>query len=175
MNKRLANVSISALLAAWLIAGAAGCSMLDKPSANITGVKLQDVGLAEATLVFDVEVNNPYAVSLPLSNLNYTLSSGGQSFLTGEAKSLGVIPARASKTLALPLQIDYRQVQASYRRLRDAVQSAQPGDAIPYTADFVLWAEAPILGPIQLPMSRDGELTIPTGAGLLEKVRDWAR
>ena len=45
------------------------------------GLKFQDVKPDSATLLFDVEVNNPYAVDLPLTNISYALTSGTNTFL----------------------------------------------------------------------------------------------
>jgi len=60
-------------------------TLLEKPSAQITGVKVQDIGLTDATMLFDVKVDNPYTVPLPMSNVDYALSSVGQRFLSGQA------------------------------------------------------------------------------------------
>jgi LEA14-like dessication related protein len=155
-------------VAALLAAVAAGCNTLQKPTARITGANLQDVGLTSAMMVFDVEVDNPYSVPLPLGNLDYTLSSRGQQFLAGQADLQGEVPAGASKRLGLPVSI-------SYAELIRAVEGARPGSTIPYAADLGLSVETPLLGPVRLPMGREGQIAIPSAPGLLEQFRSLSR
>ena len=57
-----------------------GCSALDqfttaRPEMTLTNVQFGAIDLQQATLLFDVEIDNPYTVALPLLNLSYTLSS----------------------------------------------------------------------------------------------------
>ena len=163
MTNRAVNRCLAATVAA-LLASATGCGMLQKPSAHITGVKVQDVKLTSATMLFDVKVDNPYTVPLPMSNVDYALSSQGQRFLTGKADVQGAVPARGSKVLGVPVRI-------SYVELINAVKGARPGGTIPYTADLGLSVDVPALGPLRLPMSKEGQLTIPSAESLLERIK----
>ena len=82
-------------------------------------------------MLFDVEVDNPYAVPLPMSNVDYALSSQGQQFLTGKGDVQGTVPAGGSKTLGVPVQI-------SFLELINAVKGARPGVTIPrWQADTI--------------------------------------
>ena len=168
MNSRVVNGRLAAVMAAALLAGATGCGMIEKPGVQITGVNVQDIGLTDATMLFDVKVDNPYSVPLPMSNADYALSSGGQRFLTGKADVQGTVPARASKTLGVPVRI-------SYLEMIRVVKGARPGATIPYRADMGLSVDTPVLGPLRVPMSREGELSIPSGSGLLERLGGLAR
>ena len=168
MNRRLTIRCLTVLAAGALLAGAGGCGMLEKPSASITGMKLQNVSMTEATMVFDVAVKNPYTVALPMSNVDYTLTSRGQSFLTGQAELQGTVPAGASKVLPVPVRINFV-------KLIQVVQGVRPGQTIPYNAAMGLSVKAPIVGDLRVPMSQDGELAIPTGQGLLDRLRDSVR
>ena len=63
-HSRNAGVLVVVLLAG----GLGGCSGLtnmlsNRPTAKITGVRLQDINLQSITLLFDVEIGNPYPVS----------------------------------------------------------------------------------------------------------------
>ncbi|MGC9455211.1 MAG: LEA type 2 family protein [Phycisphaerae bacterium] len=156
------------LAVAVLVSASAGCGMLEKPSARITGAQLQDVRATDATMLFDVEVTNLYAFSLPMSNVDYALSSRGQRFLTGQADIQGTIPAGGSKTLGVPVRI-------SYVELVNAVEGARPGAKIPYTADLGLSMDGGVMGPLRVPVSKEGELAIPTTSGLLDRLRDIAQ
>jgi LEA14-like dessication related protein len=163
MNIRSAKQSATVVALALLLAGAAGCST--KPSASITGMKVQGISLTDATMLFDVKVDNPYMLPLPLGNLDYALASQGQQFLTGNSDVQGTIPAGASKTLPIPIKINYL-------KLISAVKGAKPGAVIPYTADLGLSVKAPVMGPLRVPMSKEGKLTIPSTSSLLNKLKD---
>ena len=168
MNICAVNRLLAAIAAAVLLAGVTGCGIMEKPTADITGMKLQDISATAATMLFDVKVNNPYTVPLPMSNLDYALSSGGEQFLTGQAEALGTVPAGGSKTLGVPVRI-------SYLELINVVKGARPGSTIPYKADMGLSVDVPVLGTLRLPMSREGELAIPSAPGLLERLKDLAK
>ena len=163
MSRSRANFLL-AVLAATAVAGSSGCSMIQRPGAEIVAAKLQTANLSQATMLFDVKVTNPYTVPLPLSNLDYSLASQGQKFLTGAADLQGDVPANGSKTLAVPLSI-------SYLDLLNAVKGARPGGTIPYKADLGLSVKTPILGTMRLPMSQEGQIAIPSGSTVLGQLQ----
>lgn len=158
--------SASVIIAAMLLAGAAGCT--GKPTASITGMKIQDISLTDATMLFDVKVDNPYMIAIPLSNLDYALASQGQQFLTGQAAMQGTIPAQSSKILGVPIKINYL-------KLIGAVKGARPGASIPYKADMGLSLDVPVMGAVRVPMSKEGQLDIPSPSGLLDKLKDLTK
>jgi len=113
-------------------------------------------------------VGNPYSVSLPISDLDYALSSQGQQFLTGKTDVATAIPAGGSKTLGVPVKV-------SFSELIEAVKDARPGSTIPYHADLGLSADTPVFGTMRLPMAKDGQIDIPTTQTLLNKLQEMAR
>ncbi|MBN2581701.1 MAG: LEA type 2 family protein [Planctomycetes bacterium] len=143
-----------------VLATAGGCAQmqdllrLNQPSAKIANVALKDVGLEDATLVFDVQVTNPYAAALPLANLDYALASGGKSFLSGKADLQGSVPAKGSKVVSLPAQVKYMD-------LLRVLGSVRPGAVVPYEAELGLSVDAPSVGPLRLPLTRQGKLPVP--------------
>jgi len=90
-----------------------GCAALEdallqkKPTASLVGVHLTDISLKSASLIFDVEVENPYSASLPLVNLDYDVSSKDQQLFTGAADLQTTIPAQSSQKVALPITLNY--------------------------------------------------------------------
>jgi len=165
VNKKVSAADTAIVVLALLLSNVGGCGLLEKPTARITHVALQDIGVSAATLVFDIDVANPYTVALPLSNVDYALSSRASRFLSGSADLQGTIPAGSSKTLTIPVGIDYR-------RLLSAVEGTRPGGTVPYTADLGLSVDTPVLGRLRIPMSREGELPIPSASELLEAIGD---
>jgi len=105
-------------------------------------------------MLLDVDVKNPYVVALPIVNVDYDLTSNAKSFLSGAADIQGVIPARGSKTVSIPLELNYKG-------LKDVIQGIRPGSVIPYTADVGLSVKPPVMGNLRLPLKKEGELPIP--------------
>ncbi|OHB59204.1 MAG: hypothetical protein A2167_07450 [Planctomycetes bacterium RBG_13_46_10] len=128
---------------------------LAKPTARMTGLKFEDVKLDSATLLFDIEINNPYPVALPLTNLDYGLSSGAESFLNGSAQLQTTVPAKSKKTVSLPASINYLEMLRALKGIR-------PGSKIPYKASLGLSVDTPSLGLIRLPIKKEGEVVLPT-------------
>ncbi len=168
MDHRRMSISLAVVVSAGILVLAGGCGLAERPTVEIAGAKLQDVGLTNATMMFDVKVDNPYTVPLPMSNVDYALASQGQRFLTGKADVKGEVPAKGSKVLGVPVRI-------SYVELMNAVKGAKPGSTIPYTADLGLSVDAPVLGTLRLPMSKEGQIAIPSTPGLLESVKSLAK
>jgi LEA14-like dessication related protein len=158
MNTKLSLISVSLLCLAL-----AGCETLQnfsmaKPTARITGVQFADASLSSAQLVFDVEVDNPYTIALPLTNLDYTLSSGDSSLLAGNAKLQTSIPAKGSQAVSLPVTVNYLEMFKSLKGIT-------PGTTIPYKAGLGLSVETPGLGPLTLPLKKEGRLALPKVSG----------
>lgn len=131
---------------------------LRKPAARLTGLKFEDVKLDSAMLLFDVEVDNPYPVALPLTNLDYALSTGAEKFLSGSADSQTTVPAKSKEMVSLPAKINYIE-------MLKALKGARPGSKIPYKADLGLSVDTPALGLIRLPLKKEGELVLPSVSG----------
>lgn len=139
----------------------AGCqSMQDiiggapKPTAHIIGASIRGLSLENIVLLFDVEVENPYAASLPLIDLGYSLTSGGRKFLEGTVRPTGSIPARGRQVIQLPATVQFSSLFAT-------LKGVKPGAIVPYTADFRIGVNAPVLGRLGIPLSKSGELPVP--------------
>ncbi len=141
-----------------------GCSVLEdyveqlgetSASANITGVSLVDFSLSGATLAFDVEVNNPYAVALPLLDIGWSVGSGGTELMSGNFEPDQALAAASSTTLTLPASFAFADVLS-------VLSSIKPGSIVPYELDANLSVDAPLVGRLSLPLANEGELPIPT-------------
>ena len=156
MTGRCCRTASLGVFAAIVLAVLAGCSA---PSAKLAGVSLTDIDLQSVTIVFNVELTNPNASALPLANVDYELSSQGNSFFTGEAPLQGEVPARGTKTVSLPAKIAYAQ-------LLTALANVKLGSVLPYKAQLGLSVNVPILGKLRLPVSREGNLPVPAAPGV---------
>lgn len=148
-----------------------GCSTLDalvgakKPDIALNGVQFGDVNFQTATLLFNVDVDNPYGIDLPLLNMDYALKSQTSPLFNGKADIQTVIPAGQKKTVALPITISYRDVVNAFKELKDV----RPGALIPYDATASISTDVPVLGVIQIPVRQTGQLKVPT----LQDAASW--
>lgn len=138
---------------------------IPKPTARLAGVQFGDINLQAATLLFDVEVTNPYTVALPLLNMDYSVASGQSPLFEGKADLQTVIPAKGTQSVSLPIKIGYMDLLHALAELKDV----RPGSAIPYSADVGLSLDTEALGPLRLPLKKSGNLTIPE----LPRTSDW--
>lgn len=127
---------------------------MDKPTARITNARLDSLSLQQAGLIFDVEIQNPYSVALPLTRVSYGLSSADASLVKGEAGLEGTIPAGKSKVVSLPVSLVFND-------LMKAGASIRPGQVLPYQADMKFAVDAPGVGELALPVSQKGEVPVP--------------
>lgn len=144
----------------------AGCatleSMLDsapKPTAALKDVHFKNASFTKLDLVFDVDVKNPYSVPLPLLNMDYSLTGGEQRLLSGNAPITGSIPANETKTVSLPAQVSISDVLKFF-------SGARPGGTLPYNANLKMAVDAPGVGTIPVPISKSGEIKVPSIPGL---------
>jgi len=126
----------------------------NKPTAQMTDLKFQDVKPDSATLLFEVEVNNPYAVDLPLTNISYALTSGTNTFLLGSTDLQITVPANSKEVVSLPAGINYRE-------MLKVLKGVGPGSKIHYAAELELSVNAPALGLVRLSLEKEGELVLP--------------
>ena len=152
--------------AAWCLAGCGVLEGIRKPTARVTDVRLRDITLSAVTLVFDLEVGNPYSVPLPLANVDYSLASEGNEFLSGQADVQGTVPAGGSKTLSLPARLEYMSLLAAVKKVR-------PGSVIPYAAELGLSVDPPVGGRLRLPLRKEGKLPVPAPPGVEVTEVQW--
>lgn len=149
------------LMVATSIAAASGCETIrsfaadaPRPTAEITSLRVTGLSLESASVEVGVRVANPYSLPLPVADVTYALSSGSATFLTGAAVAQGTIPAKASRDVALPATIRFAD-------LMQAVSGIRLGSMVPYKVDSVISLDTDVLGRVELPLSKDGELPVP--------------
>jgi len=146
---------------------------IQKPTASLKGFSFGDVSLDAATLLFDVEVKNPYPVDMPLLDMKYQLNSNGNKLFDGITQAAGSIAAKDSKVIPIEANI-------SYLDLVKALKDVRPGSVIPYDANVELNVDAPGLGVVPIPIGKKGKVQVPdipntkdvNWGDLLQKVTD---
>ncbi len=167
MNIRATILRIALLLgaAAPLVSCAQLNSLLgdalakaDKPGVNLTGARISDLRADGVSLEFDVDVTNPYAVAMPLSNIRYGLNVGdtaGEPLFKGNLASQGAIPAGGKKSFKVPVDVGFAQ-------LLTAVSSIKPGQVVPYKTDLGFSVKIPNTEEsLELPVKHEGLFPVP--------------
>jgi len=146
---------VSLLLAVIL----AGCETkhetgtISKPTARLTALKLQDVKPDSATLLFDMEVDNPYPESLPLTTMTYSLTSGANTYISSAADLKASVSAKSKEIVSLPAKVDYLDMIKTL--------NGKPGSKMPYKAEVRLAVNTPSSGLVKLLGNLEGELALP--------------
>lgn len=126
---------------------------VDKPTARMVSLRFQDVKLGYASLLFYVEIDNPYPAPLPLVRLRYSLTSGGNTFLTATAFDSVAVQPNIKEVVSLPDEVIFARLLKSL--------NSKPGSTIPYKAILRLFVDAPNLGLIELSSEKEGWLVLP--------------
>jgi len=124
-----------------------------EPAAQLEAMRIEGVELDFATLLFDVEIENPYPVSMSLQRLRYALVSEGHTFLTATVFDNITVPPNTKKMLTLEHEV-------TYVRLLRALKS-EPGSTIPCKAELTLSLNAPRLGWIDLHAENERNILLP--------------
>ena len=133
-----------------------------RPSAKLVGIHFGQLDRAALELVFDVEIANPYPAEMPMTNMAYRLASEEAALVSGSAKPNTIVAAGAKEKVALPVRVHYGEMLRT-------LKGVEPGSQIPYCAELVLSVDAGGAGEIELPMRKQGKVTLPFVSGVTYK------
>lgn len=142
-----------------LVVAVAGCETpkeitpAARPTAAVLGVRVQDVQLDYATLIFEVRIHNPLAKPVQVKGLRYGLSSGPNTFLSGTPVSdVTIAPATAEVVLLRDMVVCERFLRALDARMDTTV---------PFTLELRLFLEGNGRQTMQTPARSRGQLFLP--------------
>jgi len=151
---------ISILLLAGILC-ITGCQSLEhffqKPSVSFNSIKIKDMSIQNATVVFYFDVSNPNPFGAALNSLTYNLAVNQKSIARGTADKGIHIPAKGLKKVELPVSIDYFDIIDS---LGDLVTKKEI--AYELTGTFNLMG-------FSLPYQTSGTLPLPKLPGIIIK------
>jgi len=142
-----------------LLIAAAGCKTpmqrIDEASLpQIVGVRFNDLTAKDVTLVFDLQLTNPFDTDLEVGQAEYNLSTSGKSFLSGQTSALGVVRPHTTRTLRLPVQLDFAKIVG-------VLSAATPGSVIPYDVELALRVNSRGSKSVDVPVTMSGDLPLP--------------
>jgi LEA14-like dessication related protein len=120
------------------------------PEVDFAGAKLTGLSFDAADLLFDLRIRNPNPVGVKMAGFDYDFLINGNSFLKGEQRETLRIQAEGESTVQLPLSLNYEDLYQTFQGLRNQ-------DASTYQIRFGLSFELPVLGVVDVPLSKTGE------------------
>jgi LEA14-like dessication related protein len=139
-----------------MLVGFSGCETLrsllprvERPTASVVSAELTRLTFTDAELTTRIRVDNPNAVSVTLTGFAYTLDVEGAEFLSGTQSRGLQIEAFGESEIDVPLAIGFRELRDTLDRVRDR-------DEASYTVTVDLQFDLPVLGPVTLPLRREG-------------------
>ena len=95
-----------------------GCATVKQPTATFKKMDVTGVTTSGFTMAFDLDVQNPNPVALPLSEADYKLSLGGVDVVEGKAKPEGTLPPHGDLAVTLPVTVTYENLLAAESAIR---------------------------------------------------------
>lgn len=136
---------------------AVGCAQLtmEKPTAKIATMSLQDINTSGFTMNFGVDVHNPNSKALPVKAADYQLMLSGMKVLEGKAKPEHSIPANGDEQVQLPVTLTYDNLLAA----KSAILKG--GGNLSYAFDGGLsFDTGGMFGNLRVPLKYNGELPL---------------
>jgi len=124
---------------------------VQKPTAEVAGISLQNLSPQDADLLFNIKVSNPNSVGIKLSGFDYNLLLQDNSFLKGDEGSEIDIAANSNGVIKFPLTVNFNDLYNTYQNLKNE-------DEINYTLDLGLNVDLPVLGMVRVPVSKSDKL-----------------
>ncbi|OVA08133.1 Late embryogenesis abundant protein [Macleaya cordata] len=128
---------------------------VEKPEADLKDVELKQVSRDSANFNSKLSIHNPYDHTLPICEISYTLKSANRVIASGTMPDPGSIEANQATTLELPMKVPYDILVSLARDIGSDWD-------IDYELQVGLTMDLPIIGNFTLPLTKKGELKLPT-------------
>jgi hypothetical protein len=126
------------------------------PALGLAGVRAQQVSASGTTLAFDVVLTNPSDAAIRVSGISFTVDVFGKRAIEGTLPAGAEVGARSS--LEFPIVSDLRWADAPGMLVKAVTSKAA------YRLTVAVLIRTP-LGEIALPLTHDGELSVPKRPG----------
>jgi len=147
-------VSLGLLIACSALRGLLGQDAIRRPQVEFVGARLTGLSFDRATIVFEVNIQNPNSLGVKLAGFGYDLIINDHSFLHGREEKEVEIEARGENVIDIPVTISYQHLYQVLQTLRH-----QNSAAYRLNCDFSL--VLPVLGVVQIPVSKTGDFPLP--------------
>ena len=153
---------LKALLVTAPLLALQGCDTLNvkralesqSPTVSVAGQRLTHLDFQQATVAFDIQVDNPNPIGLSLAGLDYDLKLAGHSFASGRQNKRMQLKAAGPSNFQLPLSMRFSEIYQGLKELKGK-------NEVPYELTTGLMIDVPLLGKLRYPVSTSGTLPLP--------------
>ncbi len=154
---------LQTFLSFGLLAGFVGCANLNqllnqmdvkKPVVTVRSVDLTEISFTDASLRFNMEIENPNGFGVKLDGFDYRFDINQKNFLNGDQPDKIDIAAGKKSPFAVPVSVNYT-------RLLETVTDLVNDKSADYKIDLGLRFDLPVLGNTRIPVAHSGTLPIP--------------
>ncbi|XP_034708589.1 late embryogenesis abundant protein Lea14-A-like [Vitis riparia] len=128
---------------------------IKKPEASLDDVDFKDVSREGVTYNAKVSVSNPYGTAIPICEISYTFKSADRVIASGKMADPGSLPGNEKTVLEVPVKVPHNI-------LVSLVRDIGADWDIDYQLDLGLTIDLPLFGDFTIPLSRKGEIKLPT-------------
>jgi len=118
------------------------------------------------TLIFPIEVTNPYGSELTLTGVDYRIRSAGKLIASDGVKTRELVQPQVARFIRVPVELEFADLKEK------TSETVAAGSVAPFEADLVLELDVPGYESLELPLKTTGELPLSVAPELaLESIR----
>lgn len=106
------------LVAALALLMSPGCALFGRPTIKDVRPKIKGIDLRGVKFAFEIDVKNPYFVSLVSPGFRYGVDVEGEEFIAPQESGEFRVPAWGVGTVVLPVRFEYLDLIRAYETLR---------------------------------------------------------
>ncbi|XP_039021396.1 desiccation protectant protein Lea14 homolog [Hibiscus syriacus] len=126
-----------------------------KPEASIKGVDINSVNRDGVEYGAKVAVSNPYSHSIPICDIQFDLKSDGSEIVRGKIEDPGSLKGNDTTILDVPMKVPHNVL------ISLAKDICRDWD-IDYELNVKLIIDLPVFGDFTIPVSKKGEIKLPS-------------
>ncbi|MEP1152110.1 MAG: LEA type 2 family protein [Balneola sp.] len=126
---------------------------IKKPSLSISDVQVSNISLQDIELTFDIDIENPNAVSINLDSYNFDFLVDNNSFVKGDQPLTTEIKSTATSTIQIPVSFTFNELYQTFSSIKEKDETA-------YELDAIIAAKLPVLGLTEIPVKKSGTFPI---------------
>ncbi len=126
--------------------------LFKKPDIKLTSLKMSNLSLIGATLLFDIQVNNPNILELNIVKFNHNFAISGNEIVKSQTSEPMKIQKKGQSQLSIPVNIRFAD-------LGSAVQDVLKGRTVNYRLNGNMDLKLPG-GPLVIPYDQAGTIDI---------------
>ncbi len=129
---------------------------LKLPDISISTLKLNKISLTSADLELKLNLKNANTFSLLLNQLNYDFAVNGKTWVKGLTQKQMEVKEKGVSTIAIPISLNFLEMGTAIYQMITGNQKLN----YHLTGNVDLKSSLPLLGQVNLPLDRVGEISI---------------